>query len=194
MLGKKSGKSFRLLQTKRKIIHNYPPKGRWIVVDIYGDAKRGGVYPPLFTHPEGDSCFSIYQIRWIANQNARKLLSTDLVNTKYNQEPMVSMIGSWYNYIRNSFAAIFHSIWRENIKLGSRTCPVHSTPGRSGRSNGNSATPESPAHYILNWPLPAKAFQGQWNKQLKCWIDRRKSTGLGMKNSFRENGKQIIEF
>ena len=32
-----------------------------------------------------------------------------------------------YNYIRNSFAAIFHSIWRENIKLGSRTCPVHST-------------------------------------------------------------------
>ena len=23
------------------------------------------VYPPLFTDPEGDSCFSIYQIRWI---------------------------------------------------------------------------------------------------------------------------------
>jgi len=32
-----------------------------------------------------------------------------------------------YNYIRNSFAAIFHFIWQENIKLGSRTCPVHST-------------------------------------------------------------------
>ena len=74
------------------------------------------IYPPLFTDPEGDSCFSIYQIRWIkkallqfrnfrettrhfslrsqnseyprifqvmeANQNVRKLLSTDLVNTK----------------------------------------------------------------------------------------------------------------
>ena len=89
------------------IIYNYPPKARWIVVDIY---------PPLLTDPEGDSCFSIYQIRWIkktflqflllrlsrhfslrsqnseyprifrvkgANENARKLLSTDLVNTNY---------------------------------------------------------------------------------------------------------------
>ena len=48
-----------------RIIYNYPPKGRWIVVDIYRDAKRQGIYPPLFTDPEGDSCFSIYQIRWI---------------------------------------------------------------------------------------------------------------------------------
>ena len=90
------------------------------MVDIYREAKRRGIYPPLFTDPEGDSCFSIYQIGWIkkccfighnfffsnfretkrhfslrtqnseyprifqvtgANQNARKLLSTDLVNT-----------------------------------------------------------------------------------------------------------------
>jgi len=100
------------------ILNNYPPKGRWIVVDIYRDAKRQAIYPPLFTDPEGDSCFSIYQIWWTkkiffnfifwnfretthhfslrsqnseyprmfqvtgANQNAQKLLSTDLVNTK----------------------------------------------------------------------------------------------------------------
>ena len=87
------------------------------MVDIYRDAKRRGIYPPLFTDPEGDSCFNIYQIRWIkkcrfinghnffrettryfslrsqtseyprifqvtgANQNTRKLLFTDLVNT-----------------------------------------------------------------------------------------------------------------
>ena len=87
------------------------------MVDIYLDTKRQGVYPPLFTDPEGDSCFSIYLIIWIkkrffnfffenfretthhfslgsqnseyprifrvtgANQNARKLLSSDLVNT-----------------------------------------------------------------------------------------------------------------
>ena len=98
------------------LIYNYPQKGRWIVVDIYWDAKRQGIHPPLFYDPEGDSWFSIYQIRWIkkffnfffwnfremtrhfslrsqigeyprifqvtgANQNARKLLSTDLVNT-----------------------------------------------------------------------------------------------------------------
>ena len=48
-----------------RILYNYPPKGRWIVVDIYRDAKGRGIYPPLFTDPEGDSCFSIYQIRWI---------------------------------------------------------------------------------------------------------------------------------
>ena len=86
---------------------------------MYTETKLRGIYLPLFTEPEGDSCFSIYQIRWIkkrffnfffgnfretthhftlcsqnrvyprifrvtgANQNAQKLLSTDLVNTKY---------------------------------------------------------------------------------------------------------------
>ena len=29
------------------------------------DMKHWGVYLPLFTDPEGDSCFSIYQISWI---------------------------------------------------------------------------------------------------------------------------------
>ena len=27
--------------------------------------NKYGIYPPLFTDPEGDSCFSVYQIRWI---------------------------------------------------------------------------------------------------------------------------------
>ena len=27
--------------------------------------KRDGIYLVLFTNPEGDSCFSIYQIGWI---------------------------------------------------------------------------------------------------------------------------------
>ena len=103
-----------------RILYNYPPKGSWIVVDIHRDARRQGIYPPLFTNTEGDRCFSIYQNRWIkkrlfkfffqnfrettshfslrlqnseyprifrvtgANQNTRKLLSTDLVNTKFN--------------------------------------------------------------------------------------------------------------
>ena len=31
-------------------------------VDIYRDSKRRGIYLALFTDPEGDSCFSIYQI------------------------------------------------------------------------------------------------------------------------------------
>ena len=44
------------------------------MVDIYRDAKRRGIYPPLFTDLEGDSCFSIYQIRWI--KNAASLMAT----------------------------------------------------------------------------------------------------------------------
>ena len=44
------------------------------MVDIYRDAKRRGIYPPLFSDPEGDSCFSIYQIRWI--KNAASLMAT----------------------------------------------------------------------------------------------------------------------
>ena len=44
------------------------------MVDIYRYAKRRGIYPPLFTDPEGDSCFCIYQIRWI--KNAASLMAT----------------------------------------------------------------------------------------------------------------------
>ena len=49
-----------------EILYNYPPKGRWIVVDIYLDAKHQGIYLMLWTDPEGDffTCFSIFQISW----------------------------------------------------------------------------------------------------------------------------------
>ena len=40
------------------------------MVDIYLDAKRRGIYPPLFT----DQVFSIYQIRWM--KNAASLMAT----------------------------------------------------------------------------------------------------------------------
>ena len=33
--------------------------------DLYRDAKRLGISLALFTDPEGDSRFSIYQISWI---------------------------------------------------------------------------------------------------------------------------------
>ena len=96
------------------------------MVDIYRDAK-------------GDSCFSIYQIRWIkkrffnfffknfremtrhfclslqnseyprifqvtgANQNARKLLSTDLVNTNNYYEPFCYWLWKLFNCLFLSF-------------------------------------------------------------------------------------------
>ena len=53
-----------LLDALKRMVYNYPQKGRWIV-GIYRDAKRRGIYLALFTDPEGDSCFSIYQISWI---------------------------------------------------------------------------------------------------------------------------------
>ena len=68
------------------IVYNYPPKGMWIVVDIYRDAKRRGIYPPLLTDPEGDSCFSIYQIRWIKNT----LLQFLLLKLSRNDAPFFS--------------------------------------------------------------------------------------------------------
>ena len=45
-------------------------------MDIYRDAKRRGIYPPLFPDPEGNSCFSIYQIRWI-RKNASLISSSE---------------------------------------------------------------------------------------------------------------------
>ena len=36
-----------------------------MVEAIYRDAKRRGIYPAPWTDPEGDSCFSIYQMSWI---------------------------------------------------------------------------------------------------------------------------------
>ena len=115
-------------------------------MDISRDAKRRGIYPQLFTDPEGDSCFSIYEIRRIkkcrfingynfffwnfretmrhfslrsqnreyprifqvtgANQNMRKLLSTDLVNTKNNYcNPMDNALNDqnyWHHFFYES--------------------------------------------------------------------------------------------
>ena len=47
------------------ILYNYSPKRRWIVVYVYRDMKCRGIYLALFTNPEGDSYFSIYQIKFI---------------------------------------------------------------------------------------------------------------------------------
>ena len=57
-----------------KKIRDCSQKERLIVVIIYRDAKRRGIYLALFTNPEGDSCFSIYQIRSIVNRGFRDIL------------------------------------------------------------------------------------------------------------------------
>ena len=61
------------------------------MVDIYRDAKLRGIYLPLFTDPDGGSCLSIRIFPVTeANQNARKLLSTDLVNTNIGYFPLLA--------------------------------------------------------------------------------------------------------
>ena len=120
-------------------LYNYPPKGRWIVVDIYREKR----YIAIALHrPWRDSCFSIYQIRWIkkccfnfffwnfrettrhfslrsqnseyprifqvteTNQNARKLLSTDLVNTKRNYCCLKEVTHTQWKSLRFNVCAI----------------------------------------------------------------------------------------
>ena len=55
-------------------------------VNIDRDAKRRGRYLALFTDPEGDSCFSIYQISWIKlkKSNVRKSKASLSRNFVYN--------------------------------------------------------------------------------------------------------------
>ena len=44
------------------VFNNYPPKWRWLAVDIYRGTERQGKYPMLVTDTEEDNCFSICPI------------------------------------------------------------------------------------------------------------------------------------
>ena len=48
-----------------KTIVQLSPEGEVNSVAIYRDTKHRGIYLALFTDPEEDRCFSIYQISWI---------------------------------------------------------------------------------------------------------------------------------
>ena len=66
-------------------------------MDIYREAKRRGIYLPLFTDAEGDSCFSIYQISWIKRKKQLFCkLSTSLIRRKfvYNLETFSRILSS----------------------------------------------------------------------------------------------------
>ena len=62
-------------------------------MDIYRDVKRRGIYPPLFTDPEGDSCFSIYQIRWTLNGEClvNEVVYQATVKTKDTKETYIGL-------------------------------------------------------------------------------------------------------
>ena len=86
------------------------------MVDIYRDAKRRGMYPPLFTDPEGDSCFSIYQIRWI--KNAASLMATISSSETFAKRPVIVLS------FRKTVNSQGYSELREPIKTRENCYPL----------------------------------------------------------------------
>jgi len=85
-------------------------------VDIYQDAKRRGIYPPLFTDPEGGSCFSIYQIRWI--KNAASLMATISSSETFAKRRAIFLS------VRKTVNSQGYSVLREPIKTRENCYPL----------------------------------------------------------------------
>ena len=74
------------------------------------------IYPPLFTNPEGDSCFSIYQIRWIKN-------GTSLMATISSSETFVKRRAIFLS-VRKTVNSQGYSELREPIKTRENCYPL----------------------------------------------------------------------
>ena len=85
-------------------------------MDIYQDAKRRGIYPPLFTDPEGASCFSIYQIRWI--KNAASLMATISSSETFAKRRAIFLS------VRKTVNSQGYSVLREPIKTRENCYPL----------------------------------------------------------------------
>ena len=74
------------------------------MVDIYKYSRRG-IYLALFTDPEGDSCFSIYQISWIKMKKVTfcKLKTSLSRNFVYNLQTFREFCQvHFYDFVANS--------------------------------------------------------------------------------------------
>ena len=74
-------------------------------MDISRDAKSRGIYLALFTDPEGDSCFSIYQISWIKMKKVTfcKLKTSLSKNFVYNLQTFRRFFQvHFYDFVANS--------------------------------------------------------------------------------------------
>ena len=72
---------------------------------IYRDVKRRGIYLALFSDPEGDSCFSIYQISWIKTKTETfcKLKTPIIWNVVYNLQTFRGFCQvDVYDFVANS--------------------------------------------------------------------------------------------
>ena len=76
-----------------------------MVLNIYRDAKRRGIYLALFTDSEGDSCFGIYQISWIKMKKVTfgKLKTSLSRNFVYNLKTFRGFCQvHFYDFVGNS--------------------------------------------------------------------------------------------
>ena len=74
---------------------------------VYRDTKRRGIYLPLFTDPEGDICFSIYQISWIKMKKVincfSKFKTSDSRKFVYNLQTFRGFCRvRFYDFVANS--------------------------------------------------------------------------------------------
>ena len=72
---------------------------------IYQGAKRRGIYLALLTDPEGDSCFSVYQISWIKMKKVTfcKLKTSLSRNFIYNLQNFRGFCRvHFYDFVANS--------------------------------------------------------------------------------------------
>ena len=73
---------------------------------VYRDAKRRGKNKPLFTDPEGDICFSIYQISWIKMKKViffSKFKTSDSRKFVYNLQTFRGFYRvRFYDFVANS--------------------------------------------------------------------------------------------
>ena len=72
---------------------------------IYRDANSRDTYIALFTDPEGDSCFSIYQISWIKMKKVTfcKLKTSLSRNFVYNLQTFRGFCQvHFYDFVANS--------------------------------------------------------------------------------------------
>ena len=77
-----------------------------LLYTIYQDAKRRGTYLELWTDPEEDRCFSIYQIGWV------KIKKEISVNKRRQLEYVYVSIDSvsgiiFYHFVANSVRKFF---------------------------------------------------------------------------------------
>ena len=96
------------------------------MVDIYQDMRRQGIHLALFTDPEGDSCFSIYQISWI---EMKKKSTFCTFKTSLNSRNFIN--------ITNISGILSSAFLRSCYKFSIMMTIIFYLPANSNKNNNN---------------------------------------------------------